>query len=230
MQNGTSTGTETTSLTNQTYQRIYDMIIQGDLEPGNKLKIEELRRVLGTGASPVREALSLLTSDHLVERIDQRGFRVSHISVDGFTELLKTRCWLEERALRESMAAQDMEWEERLVLVHHRLKREPRVLPDSDKPNPAWESRHKEFHMTLLSACGSSILMKICDRLYDQNIRYRNAAKTMAYPTRDVTSEHDAILQHVMDHEPDLAVKELISHYTTTGEFLSMKLRQTMSP
>ena len=123
MQNGTSTGTETTSLTNQTYQRIYDMIIQGDLEPGNKLKIEELRRVLGTGASPVREALSLLTSDHLVERIDQRGFRVSHISVDGFTELLKTRCWLEERALRESMAAQDMDSEERLVLVHHRLKR-----------------------------------------------------------------------------------------------------------
>ena len=226
MPNDITTSTENTSLTNQTYQRIYTMIIQGDLQPGVKLKIEELRKNLGTGASPVREALSLLTSDQLVERIDQRGFRVSHISVDGFTELLKTRCWLEERALRESMAAKDIHWEERLVLAHHRLKREPRMLEDSAKPNPVWESRHKEFHMMLLSACGSSILIKICDQLYDQNIRYRNAAKTMAYPTRDVTSEHDEILNHVLNHDVDKAVGELISHYTTTGEFLSLNLKQ----
>lgn len=226
MANEITTSTETTSLTNQTYQRIYTMIIQGDLQPGVKLKIEELRKNLGTGASPVREALSLLTSDHLVERIDQRGFRVSHISAEGFSELLKTRCWLEERALRESMATKDIHWEERLVLAHHRLKREPRMLDDGTEPNPVWESRHKEFHMTLLSACGSSILIRICDQLYDQNIRYRNAAKTMAYPTRDVTSEHDEILNHVLNHDVDKAVEELVSHYTTTGEFLSLNLEQ----
>ena len=228
MQNEVTTSTENTSLTNQTYQRIYTMIIQGDLEPGVKLKIEELRRNLGTGASPVREALSLLTSDHLVERIDQRGFRVSHISADGFSELLKTRCWLEERALRESMKTKDVHWEENLLLSHHRLKREPRTLEGTKTPNPKWEARHKEFHMMLLSACGSSILIKMCDQLYDQNIRYRNAAKTMAYPTRDVTSEHDEILKHVLNHDADSAVNELISHYTTTGEFLAMNLEQSV--
>ncbi|RVU85582.1 GntR family transcriptional regulator [Leucothrix sargassi] len=228
MPNDMTATTENTSLTNQTYQRIYTMIIQGDLQPGVKLKIEELRKNLGTGASPVREALSLLTSDHLVERIDQRGFRVSHISSEGFTELLKTRCWLEERALRESMKAKDVHWEERLVLAHHRLKREPRTLEDTGKPNPEWESKHKDFHMTMLSACGSSILIKMCDQLYDQNIRYRNAAKTMAYPTRDVTSEHDEILQHILNHDADSAVAELVSHYTTTGEFLSMNLNNTV--
>ena len=228
MPNETTAATESTSLTNQTYQRIYTMIIQGDLQPGVKLKIEELRRNLGTGASPVREALSLLTSDHLVDRIDQRGFRVSHISADGFTELLKTRCWLEERALRESMKANDVHWEERLVLAHHRLKREKRTLEDSNTPNPEWESKHKEFHMMLLSACGSSILEKMCNQLYDQNIRYRNAAKTMAYPTRDVTSEHDEILQHVLNHDADSAVEELVSHYTTTGEFLALNLKQSV--
>lgn len=229
MQNDISAITENTSLTNQTYQRIYTMIIQGDLEPGVKLKIEELRKKLGTGASPVREALSLLTSDHLVDRIDQRGFRVSHISVEGFNELLKTRCWLEERALRESMKAKDVNWEESLLLVHHRLKRESRTLENGTNPNPVWESRHKEFHMALLSGCGSSILIKICDQLYDQNIRYRNASKTLAYPTRDVTAEHDSILQYILNHDVDKAVHELISHYTATGEFLSMNLKQSIN-
>lgn len=228
MQNEVIPEIETTSLTNQTYNRIYSMIIQGDLEPGTKLKIEELRKTLGTGASPVREALSLLTSDHLVDRIDQRGFSVSHISADSFSELLKTRCWLEERALRESMKVNDMDWEERLVLAHHRLKRESRMLDDKITPNPVWEDKHKAFHMALLSACGSSILINICDRLYDQNIRYRNAAKAKAYPTRDVTGEHDAILTHVLNHDADQAVNELVCHYTKTGEFLSTRLKQSV--
>ena len=35
-------------------------------------------------------------SDHLVERLDQRGFRVAHVSEANFAELLKTRAWLEE--------------------------------------------------------------------------------------------------------------------------------------
>ena len=80
----TQIDTDTTSLTSQTYQRIHSLIIQGELAPGQKLKIEELRKALGTGASPVREALSLLTSEHLVERIDQRGFVVTGVSVDAF--------------------------------------------------------------------------------------------------------------------------------------------------
>jgi len=215
---------DNTSITNQTYQRIYSMIIQGDLKPGSKLKIEELRRVMGTGASPIREALSLLTSEQLVTRIDQRGFRVSHVSAESFKELLKTRCWLEERALRESMACQDINWEERLLLSHHRLKREPRMLEDKKTINPDWERRHKEFHMCLMSGCVSTILIKFCNQLYDQNIRYRNAAGSIAYSSRDVTSEHDLILKYVLDHNPDKAVAELVTHYKKTGEFLALQL------
>ena len=66
-------------------------IISGRLHPGQKLKIEELRQKYDTGTSPIREALSLLTSDYLVERKDQRGFRVSTASVEKFEELLRTR-------------------------------------------------------------------------------------------------------------------------------------------
>ncbi len=222
MHSETDTDTEATSLTNQTYQRIYTMIIQGDLEPGDKLKIDQLRRSLGTGSSTVREALSLLTSEQLVDRIDQRGFRVSHVSAEGFEELLKTRCWLEERALRESMQAGNQQWEEDLIVAHHRLKRTLRSTDNGNhKPSVAWETLHKKFHMALLSACGSSILIKFCDQLYDQNVRYRNAAGLLAYPERDVTREHDAIVQHVIDQNADKAVEELISHYGKTGEFLA---------
>lgn len=213
--------TDTTSLTSQTYQRIHSMIIQGDLVPGQKLKIEELRKTLGTGASPVREALSLLTSEQLVERIDQRGFVVTQVSVEAFRELLKTRCWIEELALRESIKSANTEWEEQLILIHHRLKRAPRKTETSNKE---WESQHKRFHMALLSGCGSSLLLKFCDQLYDQNIRYRNIARPSASPKRDISGEHDAILNHVLDKNADKAVSELVRHYTKTGEFLEKQI------
>ena len=70
-----STDGKEASATRDCYLKLRHLILTGAMPPGRKLKIEELRGLLKTGASPVREALSLLTSDMLVERIDQRGFR-----------------------------------------------------------------------------------------------------------------------------------------------------------
>lgn len=221
----TSVESSTSSLTTQAFRRIYSMIIQGELKPGEKLKIESLRNTLGVGASPLREALSLLTSEQLIERMDQRGFRVSHINAEAFDELLKTRCWLEERALRESMRAKDEVWEERVLLAHHRLKRPLRTLDDGTL-NPEWEERHKAFHMSLLSACGSSILIKMCNQLFDQNIRYRNVSGIYVSANRKVGNEHDAIVEYVLSGQEEKAVNELLSHYHKTGKLLSDFLKK----
>ena len=64
------------SMTSRVYSLMRNDIISGALKPGMKLKVEQLRGQYKVGTSPIREALSLLTSDHLVERIDQRGFIV----------------------------------------------------------------------------------------------------------------------------------------------------------
>ena len=213
------------SLTSQIYQRIRSDIIVGTLEPGLKLKIEELRQSYGTGASPVREALSLLTSDRLVERFDQRGFRVAHVSAEAFNELLKTRCWLEDRALRESIAHGGKEWEEGVVLAHYRLSRTPRSTAEKAfVANADWEELHQRFHMALLSACGSATLLRFCEQLYDENIRYRNLAGPSAYPKRDVNVEHEEIVSAALDRDADLAVSRLTAHYEKTGAFLAERI------
>ena len=213
------------SLTSRIYHRIRSDIIVGALEPGLKLKIEELRQTYGTGASPVREALSLLTSDRLVERIDQRGFRVAHVSAGAFNELLKTRCWLEERALRESIAHGGKDWEEGVVLAHYRLSRTPRSTTSKTfVANADWEELHRLFHRALISACGSSTLMRFCEQLYDENIRYRNLAGPSAYPKRDVNKEHEDIVTAALDRDADLAVARLTAHYQETGAFLADRI------
>ncbi len=214
------------SMTGRAYEQLRSDIITGKLKPGRKLKVEELRREYEMGTSPIREALSLLTSDHFVERLDQRGFRVANISEKEFFELLKTRCWLEERALRESIANGDNDWEEQVVLANHRLSKTPRSeSADHFIANAEWEKRHKEFHMVILSQCGSSHLLKFCDQLYDQNVRYRQLSGTTAYPKRDVAKEHTAICDAVLARNADEAVRLLIEHYKNTSFFVSEELK-----
>lgn len=216
---------QSTSITTQIYSRVRGDVLAGILEPGQKLKIDELRQTYGSGSSPIREALSLLTSDGLVERVDQRGFRVALVSAEAFEELLITRCWLEERALAESIERGGKDWEERVVLAEYHLSRTERSISrNAFIANQEWEARHKAFHMAMISACGSSLLLNFCDQLYDQNIRYRHVAGKVAYPKRNIEKEHRAIMQAALDRDAASAVRGLIEHYRATGAFLTKGL------
>lgn len=211
------TGGRETSATRTAYLSLREMILTGALPAGQKLKIEDLRKLLATGASPVREALSLLTSDMLVERIDQRGFRAAAASLKNFEEILNLRCVLEDMALRKSIARGTSAWEERLVLSHHRMKRATEL--------PTFEDAHKAFHMTLLDNGDSPMLERYCSQLYDLNIRYRYLAAGVAnYQSRDVAAEHQDILDAAIHNDADAASAALLSHYRLTGAYLSKQL------
>ena len=217
------TGSE--SITSQVHARLKQDIISGKLQPGLKLKIEVLRHEYNVGTSPIREALSLLTSDNFVERLDQRGFRVASVSQIEFAELLKTRCWLESIALRESVERGSLAWEESVVLANYRLSRYPRF--ESKEPfiaNHDWEVAHKYFHMTIIAECGSSFMLKFCEQLYDQNIRYRQISVRKAYPARDVTAEHNAICDAILARDGHKAANLLVAHYQNTGSFVLKQL------
>lgn len=203
------------SATQRAYLAIRHMILTGEISPGEKLKIETLRGVLDMGGSPIREALTLLVSDLLVERLDQRGFRCAEVSPANFTEILNLRCHLEEMALRQSLANADHTWEDRLVISHHRMTREPRSNVDR------FEELHKTFHMNLIGACDSPVLLKFCNQLYDLNIRYRYLAGTaLNYSTRDIGREHTDIMNAAVDRDVDKACHLLQAHYRNTGAFL----------
>lgn len=221
-----SAGGRQETLTSRVYASVRRDIIEGRLKPGSKLKIEVLRDSCDVGASPIREALSLLSSDGLVERIEQRGFRVADIRHDEFIDILKVRCWLEGQALRESITKGDTAWEEALVLAAFRLSKEPRStgMPGSFVANSEWERRHKAFHSALIAACDSPTLLAYCDQLYDKNVRYRNLAGPASYPDRNPTEEHDAILRATLKRDADTAVTLLLNHYRKTAAFLTESL------
>ena len=209
------------SRTSDIYDRIRDDIIHGQLTPGSKLKIDLLRAHYDVGATPLREALSLLTAQGLVERLDQRGFRVPDLVGSEFVQLLAMRCWLDERAMRQAIQKGDKQWEEGIVVASYRLSRMPRVSPDiSRAANLEYERCHKAFHLSLVAGCGSSMLLRFWHQIYNEASRYRFITRMSARERPELNQEHAQIADAVLARKADLAVQLIVAHYTKTWEMI----------
>jgi len=203
------------------YDRLRADILTARIEPGRKLSMRFLMDTYITGQTPIREALNRLAAERLVEFRDQRGFSVARISRTELIELTKTRCWVEGLALREGMAAATPQWEEDLVLAHHRLLRMSRSLSaERFEDNPEWERLHRAFHRALIGQCGSPFLIDFCRQMADLLYRYRKISISKAFRWREVAEEHRAILESVLSGDRERAVALLTRHYTLTAEII----------
>ena len=203
------------------YDQLRVDLLGGVLEPGSKLAIETLAACYETSATPLREALNRLVSEGLVERREQRGFVVAGICAEDLDEITRTRCWLEETALRESIALRSTEWEEQLVLAHHRLSRTQRSLSERQfEDNPEWEPLHRAFHRALIGGCNSRWLMLFCDQLADQHHRYRRLSAPRAFSKRSVKGEHQQLMDAALAGAADDAVGLLHAHYRRTAKII----------
>lgn len=217
---------EGTTLVGVAYRKLLEDILWARLEPGRKLRMQELKRQYGLGQSPLREALNRLSEAGLVVREDNRGFRVCPTSAEELDELTRTRCWVEEIALRESIRNGDRLWEERIVIAHHWLSRTRRSEDESSvQATLEWEKRHHQFHTAMISACRAPKLVRFCEQLQDQGLRYRNLAAMKEYRDRYESEEHEAIRDAVLGREADLAVELLCAHYNATQRIVSEALR-----
>lgn len=88
------------SLGDQAYHDIRRMIVRLELAPGAIVREDKLQQQLGTGRTPIREALQRLVRDQFVTIVPRRGVYVSHIDVSELSTLYETRAVLEPYASR----------------------------------------------------------------------------------------------------------------------------------
>lgn len=189
-------------------------IRSGALEPGRKLRIVELKARYGIGASPLREALLMLSSHGYVDGESHRGYRVTRMSLEDLADITRAREIVETGMLRESMAARDDAWVVRVVGELERLRLA------AQKPAPdvkaAVDAAHKQFHAALVSGCSSRRLAATQSLLFDQAGRYR---EIMIGEVRDWTAfvaVHEALADAALHRDPDVACEALKAHLHIT--------------
>jgi DNA-binding GntR family transcriptional regulator len=213
------------SLTASVASALQRDLIAGRYRPGEKLPIVRLAQGYGVSPGAVREALSRMISEGLVEFNEQRGFRAAPVSQAALMDVTKARVLVDVHALREAIRLGDVDWEAEVLAIQHRLFNCP--IRDAGHPTgirEEWQRLHRVFHRTLISACGSEWLMRFHDLLFDHTIRHRSVAAIYESEhvdlPRDANGEHAEIVAAVVARDADSAAAALERHYYRTTNYL----------
>ncbi|MBB6354689.1 GntR family transcriptional regulator [Aminobacter aganoensis] len=220
------------SLADRAYRLIRDDILNGVFPAGEPLRLAVLRDRYGLSFSPLREALTRLSSDRLAELASLRGFRVAGVSLDEMWDVIGIRILVESEALRRAVSLGTDDWEARVVASFHAfgkaVARHELQAPQAEGTfDQALEDRHQGFHHALISACGSPALLDIAAQLYTRTERYRRPVlsdELRARP-RNLLEEHSALMKAALQRDGEGAVRLLAEHYRRTGELIEAGLK-----
>jgi GntR family transcriptional regulator, carbon starvation induced regulator len=208
------------TLASTVHERLRLDILSGALPPGEKLRMEALRERYDVGSSPLREALNRLVSDGLVTLEDQKGFRVAPVSLADLQELTRTRCLINEIALREAIRNGDAAWEEQIVVAFHRMVRAAKLAKTGDVGLAERAETHRAFHRALIEGCGLRWLLAFHEALFDAAGRYQELSMRAGSPPRNVDAEHRPIMDAVLARDTARATRLLNEHALRTAEII----------
>ncbi len=86
------------------YRRLRDMVLYGDLTPGQAVTIQGLTTHLGAGMTPVREAIRRLISQGALEFQGNRRVSVPKLNAASISEIIQARQWLDPYLIRRAAA------------------------------------------------------------------------------------------------------------------------------
>lgn len=203
-------------------------IVACRLAPNERLRVEALRRRYGVGGSPIREALMRLEAEGLVKLEQNKGFRVSPVSKEHLTDLMKTRIEIECVALRWSIEKGGVAWEADLVAAFHRLAHVKKVERSTGVDvNSDWVKEHRNFHAALVAGCGSPRLIAIRDNLFAQAERYFALSIVSKVSARNDKGEHEQIMRAALARNAPRATQLLTDHIDRTTERVAKFLSGT---
>jgi DNA-binding GntR family transcriptional regulator len=194
------------------YQGLKQRLLRGDFAPGARLGEERLAAELGVSRTPVREALSRLHSEGLVERLDDGGFGPTLINLHLIRELYEIRFALERAALLRQVGGEPAHDEDQLAGLRREWS-DLEVPDDDDEVDGDFVLLDEDFHERLAGAAGNGSLVDQL-RKVNERIRIVRMQDFLTAPRVEATVEqHVAVLDALLDGQVELAEERLIGHF-----------------
>ncbi len=219
----------TETLQEKAYKGIRDSIIRNDLLPGHPLSIDELAKDLGVSPTPVREALTRLSADGLVERVRNRTALVARITAEDVRQVYDVRRLLEPYAA--SLVAKKLplayDLEERLRGVKQVVEKIQDILPTTttsltSSQREAYLGIDLQLHERMLETLGDTLLAKVFSLAGNHSLRIRSFAEAITEPSRgevlhNINGEHLAIIEALLGKD-SRKVQEAVRRHLDNAE------------
>ncbi len=146
--------------------QICEMILSGELAPGERITEVGLAEKLGVSRTPIRSALPMLAADGYLEPVGKRGYSVKKFIMEEALKALELRTMLEGIAakyLAEQGVSEDVLRELDLCLVQGDDIFKKRYLTREDEEG--YGEMNARFHKIVVDKCGSPPLIAFVERL-----------------------------------------------------------------
>lgn len=146
-----------TVLSDKTYSRTRDMLLNHEIAPGHRVNIDALARELDVSQTPVREALARLEAEDLVIKEPLRGYRATRLlTVAQIQDLFQFRGLIEPWAAMK--AARGINDRGRQRIRQELLKGKSAKKLDIDEAYSAMSEHDARFHALIAELSGSQFV------------------------------------------------------------------------
>ena len=201
----------------QAADAIRDAILAGRIPAGARIAELDLARQLSVSRTPIREALSRLAAEGLVELSPNRGARVASWTSEELREIFEVRLRLEPYAVSQAVPA--------AVPGRARRARRPGPVDAGARPGPGPDGiveLNQRFHGLLIARAGSPALASALTSVTHAVVVRRNFQHYSPGALARSLAHHLEIVAAARAGEPDWAEAVMRSHlYNARATMLS---------
>jgi DNA-binding GntR family transcriptional regulator len=199
---------------------IREGIRSGKFAVGNRIIEAELRRNLGVSRSSIREAISRLAAEGVLEVNLYKSASVRALSPIEIRDLLEIREVVEGLAARKAASRIAMaDYAERLRLAQKRLD----VEEDNEDDPDAYFRANTDYHSLLLEIGGNTRLPAMLHHLYTTFFRAQASRLMNHASVRRSNDDHRRITDAILRGDTGLAEMLMRAHIQRTAYSLAQR-------
>jgi DNA-binding GntR family transcriptional regulator len=186
---------EVLSLRDRAYDDIRDAILNGALNPGDRIKERVVAEQMGISTTPVKEALRRLEQEGLIVSQPHRGAVVGPLVSTPEPEILELRADLEGLAARLAAGKMTPPGKADLREQMHAAERANALAAESD--GEVLVEATQRFHALIHEGAGNSFILRFLETLapFDRTIRRRAILNPTEW--QQDAAEHVAIVDAI---------------------------------
>ena len=191
------------------YQKIKEMIVQGDLQMGQSVSDKLLSDTLKLGLTPIRDALNLLKSEDLVISYPKKGTFVFELSSKLFFDIFESRRIFETYGLKTSNKLNH-----NLLVIREEEILDKMSVSIKEKDFLSYARLDSEFHESFILGTENDVLIKLYRNLEPKIATIRNTINLnlSEFNTNESFKMHKKIIKFIKNENIDKSI-ELLDHH-----------------
>lgn len=191
------------TLQSEVYQQLCQLILEGNLAPGESITVASIAKAFDVSPMPVREAISRLLAAGALTVVSGRSIGVPRLDETVFTDLRNVRLELEPLCIRWAVENATSAFKSDL-----RSKLDAMIAAERAGEVKGFIHANYDFHFAIYRQAGSPTLLEIVSNIWLRINPYFHLLQTYGH-YKISNQQHEEIVAGICADDPDRAIRAL---------------------